>query len=137
MSPKSGKYIAEYRIYYEDTDAAAIVYHSNYLKFAERARTDWLRELGINQSTLMQETGLGFVVRHIAIDFLAPAKLDDVIHVETHLQEMGKVRMTMSQIITRGQTKLALLTVKLACINRLGKPTALPPALMKKLGHPH
>jgi acyl-CoA thioester hydrolase len=121
----------QYRVYYEDTDAAGIVYYANYLKFAERARTEWLRELGFKQSQLMKEEGLGFVVRHCAIDFLAPAKLDDMIVIETHLHEIGKVRMTMNQIIKRADTRLAELTVKLACINSQGKPAGLPEAMVK------
>ena len=121
------------RVYYEDTDAAGIVYYANYLKFAERARTEWLRGLGFDQSVLMKEEGLGFVVRHCAIDFLAPAKLDDLITIETRLQELGKVRMTMTQKVTLGDKDLAILTVRLACVNAKGKPAALPEVLLKKI----
>lgn len=135
-SGESAKHMAQYRVYYEDTDAAGIVYHANYLKFAERARTEWLRELGFSQSKLMQEEGLGFVLRHCAIDFLASAKLDDLLTVETHLQELGKVRMTMNQIIKRADTRLAELTVTLACINGQGKPAGLPAALVKAIKVP-
>jgi acyl-CoA thioester hydrolase len=107
--PKTHK--MRFRIYYEDTDAAGVVYHANYLKFAERARTEWLRAKGFSQSELKKRRGLVFAVRHIASDFLAPAMLDDEITVETRLQETGKVRMTLQQIFKRGKTELARLTV--------------------------
>jgi acyl-CoA thioester hydrolase len=122
-------HIAKYRIYYEDTDAAGIVYYANYLKFAERARTDWLRERGFNQSDLKENTGIGFVVRHVEADFLAPARLDDMIAVETHLHDLSKVRMKMQQVIRCGKTELVRLMVTLACINRRGKPVRMPPEL--------
>jgi acyl-CoA thioester hydrolase len=122
-----------FRIYYEDTDAAGIVYYANYLKFAERARTEWLRELGFEQSQLMKEAGIAFVVQHCAIDFVVPARLDDLITIETRLHEKGKVRMTMLQRIVRGETLLALLIVKLACVNTNGKPTRLPDTLSDAL----
>ncbi len=121
------------RVYYEDTDAAGIVYYANYLKFAERARTEWLRELGFEQAQMMQDDGVGFVVRHCEVDFASPAKLDDWIEVETRLQEGGKVRMTMQQTIKRGSTILARLTVTLACVDRRGKPVRFPAALITKL----
>ena len=125
-NPMTSKHKINYRIYYEDTDAAGIVYYANYLKFAERARTEWLRELGINQSQLMEEQGIGFVVRHCESDFIAPAKLDDLIEIETSLHEIGKARMKMEQIIRKDQTILVKLLVTIACVNQKGKPVRLP-----------
>ncbi|HEU5046888.1 MAG TPA: tol-pal system-associated acyl-CoA thioesterase [Rickettsiales bacterium] len=122
----------QYRVYYEDTDTAGIVYYANYLKFAERARTEWLRELGFSQSKWLAESGIGFVVRHCEADFIAPARLDDMISIETHLQEASKVRMKMRQIIKRNEKTLADLTVTIACVKE-GKPARLPPEL-EKLG---
>ncbi len=123
----------DYRIYYEDTDAAGMVYYANYLKFAERARTEWLRSLGFEQSLLLKDEGIGFVVHHCEIDFLKPAKLDDLITLETRLQELGKVRMTMQQVVKRGDTILAELSVGLACVDRNSKPVRWPQALISAL----
>jgi acyl-CoA thioester hydrolase len=118
-----------YRVYYEDTDAGGVVYYANYLKFAERARTEWLRELGFEQSALMREHGIMIVVRRCECDFLAPARLDDKLVIETNLQELGKVRMTMQQAIKCGEKTLATLSVVIACINISGKPTGWPKVL--------
>ena len=125
----------QYRVYYEDTDAAGIVYYANYLKFAERARTEWLRTLGFNQSAMWKDQGLGFVVRRVESDFLAPARLDDIIIIETHLQEASKVRITMQQTMKREAKVLATLCVTLAMINREGKPLRLPRELSEILLH--
>ena len=133
MSAVPAPYLCTFRVYYEDTDAAGIVYYANYLKFAERARTEWLRSLGFEQAALLANEGTGFVVRHCEIDFQAPAKLDDLLSVETCLQEAGKVRMTQRQTIMRGGKPLALLTVKLACMNHKGKPTRWPEKLVQAL----
>lgn len=122
------KHICGYRVYYEDTDAAGIVYHSNYLKFAERARTEWLRSMGFEQSELMRNDGVGFIVRHCEADFLAPARLDDKVVIETCLQEAGKVRMKIVQIIKRGETVLVNLDVTVVCV-KAGKPVRLPEKL--------
>ena len=118
-----------FRVYYEDTDAGGVVYYANYLKFAERARTEWLRELGFEQSALMREHGIMIVVRHCACDFLAPARLDDKLVIETTLQELGKVRMTMQQAIKCEKKTLATLSVVLACVNTSGKPIRWPKLL--------
>lgn len=114
------------RVYYEDTDAGGVVYYANYLKFAERARTEWLRSRGFEQEAMRQEKGLAIVVRHCSADYLAPARLDDQLVIETRLHEMGKVLMTMQQVILRGAKPLVELTVRLACINSSGKPVRWP-----------
>lgn len=119
-----------FRIYYEDTDAAGIVYHANYLKFAERGRTEWLRDKGFEQAELLKGEGTGFVVRHLTCDFLVPARLDDRIAVETRLHEAGKVRMNIRQIIKRGETELVRLSVTVAYV-RNGKPVRIPEVLLK------
>ncbi len=121
------------RVYYEDTDTGGVVYYANYLKFAERARTEWLRTLGFNQSQLAQQDGIFFVVRRCGIEFLAPARLDDLLEVETHLKEWGKVRMTMQQLIRCQAKTLVQLDVELACIGKNGKPTSWPQALQDAL----
>jgi acyl-CoA thioester hydrolase len=115
-----------FRIYYEDTDAGGIVYYANYLKFAERARTEWLREKGFEQEKLRTKNNIAIVVRRCECEFIAPAKLDDEIVIETHLQEVGKVRMTMLQVIKRAEKTLVTLNVELACIDSSGKPVRWP-----------
>ena len=99
------------RVYYEDTDAGGVVYYANYLKFAERARTEVLRSAGLNQIDLLEKEGIGFVVRHVSIDYLKPAKLDDLLDVETMLETMGKASLTLRQSITRDKLVLATLSV--------------------------
>lgn len=121
------------RIYYEDTDAGGIVYYANYLKFAERARTELLREYGIEQQTLMAESGIGFVVRKCTVEFMKPAKLDDLIQVETTVSELSKVRIIMAQTISRKAEKLVSLTVEIAVVDASGKVAKLPDDVMKKL----
>jgi acyl-CoA thioester hydrolase len=114
------------RIYYEDTDAGGIVYYANYLKFAERARTEWLRSHGIEQHTLRQTHQIGFVVSHASIRYHAPAILDDMLRMETHLQAHRKVRMSMRQLLYRDATLLTEIDVELACVNAHGVPCKIP-----------
>lgn len=114
------------RIYWEDTDAGGIVYYANYLKFAERARSEALRALGISQQVLKDEHGIAIVVTRAEIDYKRPAKLDDLLTVETQLQDLSKLRMTMRQRIWRNEELLAEVVVHLACIQLSGKPTPLP-----------
>lgn len=123
------------RIYWEDTDAGGIVYYANYLKFAERARTEWLRSLGFEQQALRESHGIIIVVRRAEVDYFRPAKLDDLLSIDTQLQEHSKVRMTMHQKIQRDGECLAEVKVVLACVNLQGKPTALPEALLSALQH--
>lgn len=121
------------RVYYEDTDAGGVVYYANYLKFAERARTEWLRAKGFDQSQLMQTDGIMIVVRRCTVDFLAPARLDDALEVQTRLKEIGKVRMTMQQTIMRAEKELVRVEVELACVNLQGKPTGWPASITSAL----
>lgn len=121
------------RVYYEDTDAAGIVYYANYLKFAERARTEALRLGGVDQSELLRDTGIGFVVRKCTADFLKPAMLDDLLTIETRLTDIGKVSVHMQQIIRRGEEKLVALEVKLAVVGRDFALTALPATAKKAM----
>ena len=104
------------RVYYEDTDAAGIVYYANYLKFAERARTEALRMCGFEQSDLLREQRIGFVVRRCLVDFLKPASLDDLLTIETRLTDISKVSVMMQQTIRRGAETLVKLEVKLAVV---------------------
>ncbi|MGJ8628199.1 MAG: tol-pal system-associated acyl-CoA thioesterase [Sulfitobacter sp.] len=116
------------RIYYEDTDMAGIVYYANYLKFIERARSDWVRDVGIDQLA-MKADGVVFAVRRVEADYLAPAVFDDVLEVRTTLDKISPVRMVMGQEVWRGETCLFRAAVTLVCIGKGGKPVGLPAKL--------
>ena len=118
------------RVYYEDTDSGGVVYYANYLKFLERARTEYLRTLGFQQQQLLEETGLAFAVRAIAAEYLKPARLDDLLEVETALQDLGRAQVTFAQSIRRGHDILLTATVRVACLELAkGKPAAMPKEL--------
>lgn len=113
------------RVYYEDTDMGGIVYHANYLRFIERARSDWVRSLG-NDQNAMREAGLVWVVRKVEAEFLATAKYDDELIVETDVLALSGVRLTMGQLVKRGETEIFRATVTAVCMNAAGKPVRLP-----------
>ncbi|WP_431358045.1 tol-pal system-associated acyl-CoA thioesterase [Vibrio fluminensis] len=117
-------------VYYEDTDAGGVVYHSNYLKFFERARTEMLRSAGVSQHVLLEQN-IGFVVRHMDIDFLQGARLDDHLVVRTSIAELKKASLTFCQEIVNPDGKtLCRAMVKVACINNERmRPTAIPHAI--------
>ena len=135
MTPhaKDDAYFYPLTIYYEDTDAGGVVYHSNYLNFCERARTEWLRHLSIGRERLEKEFGLMFVVRRASIDYRRPAKLDDRLWIETRLSGIGKVRMTLRQTVRRDDVTLATVDVEVVAINMDFIPSALPRALLDTL----
>jgi acyl-CoA thioester hydrolase len=121
------------RVYYEDTDAAGIVYHSNYLKFAERARTEMLRGLGFDHQGLAAEHGLVFAVARCAVDFLTPARLDDLLDVRTRTTRVGGVRIELEQLVCRGDTLVARLEVTLALLGHATmRPTRMPEPLRQR-----
>ncbi len=125
--------VHKYRVYYEDTDAGGIVYYANYLKFAERARTDLLRDKGYSQSDIAKTLGIKFIVKSAHIHYHKPALLDDEITVETVLQDFSKTSMTMLQILSRKSDALAEVTVKIVCVNDKIKPVAIPQDMLKAL----
>lgn len=100
-SPSSPSHQITFRVYYEDTDAGGIVYHARYLHFMERARTEWLRETGLDHQMLLQQYQLGFVVAGIAIKYRRPAYLDDVLLVETTVDQSSRARVQLSQRVSR------------------------------------
>ena len=114
------------RVYYEDTDAAGIVYHANYLKYAERARTEMMRGLGLSHSELAERLGLVFTVSRCEIDYRAPARLDDELEVATRVLEVSGARLLAEQTILRNEHTLARLVLTLACVTRAGRPARLP-----------
>lgn len=122
------------RIYFEDTDAAGIVYYANYLKFAERARTEFLRSENISNSSEFNEKGRGFVVMHCEVDYKVSARLDDLIDVYTKSLEVKKASVIMEQIIKKEEKELVTLKVKLAYIDNDSKLCKIPEKLMEKLG---
>lgn len=122
------------RVYYEDTDMGGIVYHANYLKFIERARSDWVRARGIDQNRL-RATGVVFAVRRIEADFLAPARLDDMLKVTTILEEVRGARLTLSQEVSLEARPLFRARVQLAAIDmKNGAPRRLPAELRQAAG---
>ena len=122
------------RVYYEDTDLAGIVYYANYLKFIERARTEWVRGLGIDQRQLRAEAGIVFAVRRIAADYLRPARFDDELVVHTATTALTGARIVLSQAVFRGAEKLFDAAVTLVCLTEDGHPARLPIRLRLQLG---
>ncbi|MFA5912785.1 MAG: tol-pal system-associated acyl-CoA thioesterase [Burkholderiales bacterium] len=118
------------RVYYEDTDTGGVVYYANYLKFFERARTEWLRNFGLNQDKLALEEGLIFVVRRALLDFVRPARLDDMLEVTVEPLKLAHVYVDLAQEARRGTQVLARAEVRVACLNRQNfKPVAMPRSL--------
>ncbi len=120
------EFVYPLRVYYEDTDSAGIVYYANYLRFAERARTEMTRAFGLEQGRLGREQGLYFVVRRCYADFRAPARLDDQLLVATRLTGLRGASIEMLQTVRRGAVDLVRLDVRLACVNSEGKPVRIP-----------
>lgn len=115
------------RVYYEDTDAGGVVYHSRYLNFMERARTEWLRSRGFSQAELRQDPQVLFVVHSMQLQFKKPARLDDELHVVSQLVEMGRGSFRCHQQILRDHTVLIEAQVKVACVDADSfKPTGIP-----------
>ncbi|AQP35915.1 tol-pal system-associated acyl-CoA thioesterase [Vibrio anguillarum] len=123
-------------IYYEDTDAGGVVYHSNYLKFFERARTEMLRAVGVSQQALLQQN-IGFVVRHVDIDFLQAARLDDMLTINTVISALKKASLIFCQELVNPEGKvLCKAIVKVACIdNQNMRPKAMPQSIILELTH--
>lgn len=131
-TPMSNNFSAKYRIYYEDTDAGGIVYYANYLKFFERARTDFLRSLNIVQSELMAQENLVFVVRKCEIDYLTPARMDDLVEVSVAVTKINPASLTMFQEMKKSDKVLSRLTVQIACVLADGiRPKKIPSNLVK------
>jgi acyl-CoA thioester hydrolase len=127
------------RIYYEDTDLSGIVYHANYLRYMERARSDWIRQLGMDQRAFIEDAqSTFFVIRNIQMDFVAPARLDDILIVESTVLEMGGASSRLRQTIVRvqetdEQTRLTDAVVRVAFVGGDGKPKRLPKELQSRM----
>lgn len=121
------------RVYYEDTDAGGIVYYANYLKFAERARTEMMRELGTSHSEMIETEELSFAVSRCEVDYLKSARLDDLLEVRTRIVEVGGATLDALQVIRRNQDDVARLKVRLACVNRDGRARRIPASVRAAL----
>ena len=132
-SPRSDAHIFPLRVYYEDTDAGGIVYYANYLRFAERARTEYLRSVGADHQTLLAEDGIAFTVRQCSVDYMSPAFLDDPLEVHTRFLEVRGASLRAEQVVKRKMDELARLTVRLACVGGDGLPRRMPAALRSAL----
>ncbi|MWP36065.1 tol-pal system-associated acyl-CoA thioesterase [Rhodobacter sphaeroides] len=121
------------RVYHEDTDLAGIVYYANYLKFIERARSEWVRGLGVDQARLRAESGIVFAVRRVEADYLRPAVFDDLLEVETRLVETGGARILLDQEVLRGEERLFAARVVLVCLAADGRAARLPAEVRQKL----
>jgi len=119
------------RVYWEDTDAGGVVFFANYLKFFERARTEWLRTLGFGQQRLRNDTGAVFVVADTSVRYLEPARLDDLLEITVRIVEAGRVSMTLVQQARRGDALLAESTIRIGCVDAgTFKPRRIPNELM-------
>ena len=117
------------RVYYEDTDAGGVVYYANYLKFAERARTEMLRAAGVSHAEMVAQDGLMLVVRRCTAEFHRSARLDDELEVDTRLVEFSGASLVLGQAVRRGSEVLVEIQVTIACVTREGRATRLPERL--------
>ncbi len=122
------------RVYFEDTDAGGVVYHAQYVKFLERARTEWLRYLGYTNSELERKYRMLFIVSELAIEFLKPARLDDALNISVGIENLGRVRIAFHQEIRRGEEVLLRARVAVATVSADGfKPVEIPADVRKKM----
>ena len=121
------------RVYYEDTDTGGIVYYANYLKFFERARTEWLRAIDVGQHVLREQHGAMFVVTSVNSHYHAPAKLDDVLKLTLSIQKMGRASILFKQQAWHDTVLLNTAEVKIACVDLTLRPRALPPEVAVKM----
>ncbi|MCC6923514.1 MAG: tol-pal system-associated acyl-CoA thioesterase [Nitrosomonas sp.] len=125
------------RVYYQDTDAGGVVYHSTHLNFMERARYEWLRSLGFDVHELINTHKLQFMVRSIEIEYFRPAILDDLLHINVNVIDMGRSRISIAQEIQRDQTRLVNATVHVVCVSTESlRPIRIPPHLREKIETP-
>ena len=122
------------RVYYEDTDLAGVVYYANYLKFIERGRSEFVRVCGVDQVALRAGRGMVFAVRRLEADYLAPARFDEMLRVETRLVALTGARIVLDQLVLRGDTRLFASVVTLACLTLTGAATRIPADIRQKLG---
>ena len=125
------------RVYYEDTDLAGIVYYANYLKFIERARSEWVRSLGVDQVLLREKQGIVFAVRRVEADYLRPALFDDVLTIKTMRAHHSGARLALDQAVLRRDESLFTARVTLVCLSAAGAATRFPAAMRAALTEGH
>jgi acyl-CoA thioester hydrolase len=131
-----GGHVLPIRVYFEDTDFSGVVYHASYLRFLERGRSDFLRLLGVSHNRLgegAEGESLAFAVRHMEIDFLRGARIDDVLQIETALADVTRARIVLRQRVRRGEETIVEATVTVVIVNAAGKPRRLPPSILGRL----
>lgn len=133
MSKHAKLFTLPVRVYFQDTDAGGVVYHASYVNFMERARTEWLRSFGFTNAGLMKELGVVFVVRSLKLDYLKPALLDDLITVSAQLKDIGRSRVTLQQVMMRGDEILVEGEIHLVSIALdTFKPVSVPEVLREQ-----
>ena len=131
---RQGNFSIPVRVYYEDTDAGGLVYYANYLKFMERARTEWLRRLGFEQDALSAEEGVIFAVRAVKMDFYKPGRFNDLLQATVNIRRRGGASLTLKQEVQRNSTTLCEAEVKLACLDvRSLSPRSIPNRVVAQL----
>ena len=129
LDANAQKHVFPLRVYYEDTDAGGIVYYANYLRFAERARTEYLRSVGADHKSLMEQDDVYFTVRQCSVDYLKPAFLDDALEVHSCFFDVRGASLQAEQVVRREEHELARLNIRLACIGGNGRPIRMPKKL--------
>lgn len=131
-------FIFPVRVYYEDTDAGGVVFYANYLKFFERARTEMLRAMGHEQDQLRINAGIIFVVRSVQVDYLSPARFNELLQVSSNVTEAKKASLTFAQTVSRDGDILATGLIRIACLNAdTMRPTVIPHYLLEQLKNEH
>jgi acyl-CoA thioester hydrolase len=132
--PPDGRHRYAIRVYYEDTDAGGVVYHATYLRYAERARTEALRDLGVPHADLVDRFGVMFMVRRLEVDYERSARLDEALTIETEVLEVGGATTSLRQTVRNKDAICAALSVRLACVRVGGsKPGRIPPLWRQRL----
>ncbi len=133
------EFVWQVRVYYEDTDSGGVVYYANYLKFMERARTEWLRSLGYEQDVLNRQEGIVFVVRSVKMDFLKPGCFNQLLNVTVKLMQCGKASLTVAQkVLNQEDATLCTAEIKLACVNITSwTPCPIPASILAEISSDH
>jgi acyl-CoA thioester hydrolase len=133
MTDAVPEHVFPVRVYYEDTDAGGVVYHSNYLRFAERARTELLRDHGIDHTSLMADDGLMFAVRRCEAEYVKPARLDDALEIRTRCIDATGASFWLEQLVQRAGETLVEMKLRLVCLKADGRPARIPESLRSML----
>ena len=133
---KPNAFAVPVRVYYEDTDAGGVVYYANYLKFFERCRTEWMRQIGHDQSQLASDAGIVFVARRAGCEYLKPARLDDLLTVDVRVLEARRATLLLAQVARRHETgePLVISSLRVAALDRAsGRPVGIPRWLLERI----